>query len=137
VPADRPYGHNSAYLVVGVVTSRFEPFPDGLSRVLLVGDPTRGMGSLAEPECRRIIAAIDLAEREGMAVEWVAVSSGARIAMDSGTENLDWTARVLARIVRFTQARADRSTSSWTASTSAPRATGTPRPRCSSTAAAR
>jgi hypothetical protein len=36
-------------------------------------------------------------------VEWVAVSSGARIAMDSGTENLDWTARVLARIVRFTQ----------------------------------
>jgi acetyl/propionyl-CoA carboxylase alpha subunit/acetyl-CoA carboxylase carboxyltransferase component len=105
VPADRPFGQNTAYLVVGVVTSRFEPFPDGLSRVLLVGDPTRGMGSLAEPECRRIIAAIDLAEREGMAVEWVAVSSGARIAMDSGTENLDWTARVLARIVRFTQNR--------------------------------
>ncbi len=105
VPADRPYGHNVAHLVVGVVTSRFEPFPEGLSRVLLVGDPTRGMGSLAEPECRRIIAAIDLAEREGMAVEWVAVSSGARIAMDSGTENLDWTARVLARIVRFTQGR--------------------------------
>jgi acetyl/propionyl-CoA carboxylase alpha subunit/acetyl-CoA carboxylase carboxyltransferase component len=103
VAAERPHGHNAAHLVVGVVTSRFAPFPDGLSRVLLVGDPTRGMGSLAEPECRRIIAAINLAEREGMAVEWVAVSSGARIAMDSGTENLDWTARVLARIVRFTQ----------------------------------
>ena len=105
VPANRPFGHNAAHLVVGIVTSRFAPFLDGLSRVLLVGDPTRGMGSLAEPECRRIIAAIDLAERDGLAVEWVAVSSGARIAMDSGTENLDWTARVLARIVRFTQAR--------------------------------
>ncbi|MDO9021097.1 MAG: biotin carboxylase N-terminal domain-containing protein [Deltaproteobacteria bacterium] len=105
VPAERPFGHNAACIVVGVVTSRFDPFPEGLSRVLLVGDPTRAMGSLAEPECRRIIAALDLAEREGMPVEWVAVSSGARIAMDSGTENLDWTARVLARIVRFTQAR--------------------------------
>ena len=105
VAAERPFGQNTAYLVVGVVSNRFAPFPDGLARVLLVGDPTRGMGSLAEPECRRIIAAIDLAERDGLAVEWVAVSSGARIAMDSGTENLDWTARVLARIVRFTQAR--------------------------------
>jgi acetyl/propionyl-CoA carboxylase alpha subunit/acetyl-CoA carboxylase carboxyltransferase component len=102
-PAERPFGHNAACIVVGVVTSRFDPYPEGLSRVLLVGDPTRGMGSLAEPECRRILAAFDLAERDGMSVEWVAVSSGARIAMDSGTENLDWTARVLARIVRFTQ----------------------------------
>ncbi len=103
-PAERPYGHNTAHVVVGLLTNHFGPFEDGLTRVLLVGDPTRGMGSLAEPECRRIVAALDLAAREGYAVEWVAVSSGARIAMDSGTENLDWTARVLARIVEFTQA---------------------------------
>jgi hypothetical protein len=32
------------------------------------------------------------------------VSSGAKIAMDSGTENLDWTARVLRRLIEFTQA---------------------------------
>ena len=38
-----------------------------------------------------------------MPVEWVPVSSGARIAMDSGTENLDATARVVRRIVTFTQ----------------------------------
>ena len=38
-------------------------------------------------------------------VEWVPISSGARIAMDSGTENLDATARVVRRIVEFTQAR--------------------------------
>jgi len=37
-------------------------------------------------------------------VEWIPVSSGARIAMDSGTENLDATARVVRRIVNFTQA---------------------------------
>jgi acetyl/propionyl-CoA carboxylase alpha subunit/acetyl-CoA carboxylase carboxyltransferase component len=103
VEVDRPYGQNVAHVVVGRVTHRLAAHPDGLSRVFVAGDPTRGMGSLAEPECRRIVAAIDLAEREGLAVEWVAVSSGARIAMDSGTENLDWTARVLARIVRFTQ----------------------------------
>jgi acetyl-CoA carboxylase carboxyltransferase component len=73
VPAERPYGHNTANLVVGLVTHHFGPFPEGLTRVLLLGDPTRAMGSLAEPECRRIIAALDLAEREGYAVEWVAV----------------------------------------------------------------
>ncbi|MFT7580739.1 MAG: acetyl-CoA carboxylase carboxyltransferase component, partial [Myxococcota bacterium] len=36
-------------------------------------------------------------------VEWLSVSAGAKIAMDSGTENLDWTARVLKAIVEFTQ----------------------------------
>ncbi len=35
-------------------------------------------------------------------MEWVALSAGARIAFDSGTENLDWTAAVLRRIVEFT-----------------------------------
>ena len=46
---------------------------------------------------------IDLAERLALPVEWVPVSSGARIAMDSGTENLDATARVVRRIVTFTR----------------------------------
>jgi acetyl-CoA carboxylase carboxyltransferase component/biotin carboxyl carrier protein len=103
VPVQRPFGQHRANLVVGKITNRFGPFPEGLPRVLLVGDPTRAMGALAEAECRRVIAALDYAEREGLTVEWVAVSSGARIAMDSGTENLDWTARALARIVAFTQ----------------------------------
>ena len=39
------------------------------------------MGSLAEPECRRIIAAIDLAEHLHVPLEWFAVSAGALIAM--------------------------------------------------------
>ena len=46
---------------------------------------------------RRVTPEIDLP------LEWVPVSSGAKIAMDSGTENLDATARVVRRIVTFTQ----------------------------------
>ena len=39
-----------------------------------------------------------------MPVEWFALSAGARIAMDSGTENMDWIAKALRRIIDFTQA---------------------------------
>ena len=53
---------------------------------------------------QRIIAALDLAEELGVPVEWFALSAGAKIAMDSGTENMDWIAAVLRRIVEFTQA---------------------------------
>lgn len=102
-PVDRPYGQNRAGVVVGVVSNRTARYPEGMERVFIASDPTRAMGALAEPECRRIIAALDLAERRGLPVEWIAVSAGARIAMDSGTENLDWTARVLRRIVEHTQ----------------------------------
>ena len=37
-------------------------------------------------------------------IEWFALSAGAKIAMDSGSENLDWVARVLRRLVEHTQA---------------------------------
>jgi len=72
--------------------------------VALLGDPTKSLGALSEPECKRVIAALDLAERLGVPVEWFALSSGARISMSSGTENLDWVAATLKRIVEFTQA---------------------------------
>jgi acetyl-CoA carboxylase carboxyltransferase component len=49
------------------------------------------------------VAALDLAQRLGAPVEWLAVSAGAKIAMDSGTENMDWVARVLRRLIEFTQ----------------------------------
>jgi len=101
VPVERPYGRNTANLVVGLVTNRLGEA--AATRVALLGDPTRRLGSLAEPECRRVIAALDFAQRWRLPVEWFAVSSGARIAMDSGTENMDWIAAVLRRIVQFTQ----------------------------------
>jgi acetyl/propionyl-CoA carboxylase alpha subunit/acetyl-CoA carboxylase carboxyltransferase component len=103
VPVSRPRGHNTAAIVVGVLSTPTPLCPDGIRRVVLLGDPTKALGALAEAECARIVAALDLAEREGMPVEWFAVSAGARISMDSGTENMDWIARVLRRIVEFTQ----------------------------------
>ena len=62
VEVDRPPGSNHANVVVGVVSNVTARYPEGMRRVILLGDPSRGMGSLAEPECRRIIAAMDLAE---------------------------------------------------------------------------
>ncbi len=103
VPVDRPPGRNEASIVTGVVTNRSELHPEGMARVVLLGDPTRALGALAEPECVRINAALDLAEDMGVPVEWFALSAGAKIAMDSGTENMDWIAAVLRRIIEFTQ----------------------------------
>jgi acetyl/propionyl-CoA carboxylase alpha subunit/acetyl-CoA carboxylase carboxyltransferase component len=103
-PVDRLPGHNEAGVVVGLVTAATEVHPEGMTRIAVLGDPTRSMGSIAEAECRRLLAAIDLAEERGFPIEWFALSAGARIAMDSGSENLDWVAAVLRRIVEFTQA---------------------------------
>jgi acetyl/propionyl-CoA carboxylase alpha subunit/acetyl-CoA carboxylase carboxyltransferase component len=103
-PVDRPYGRNRAGVVAGVITNYTELVPEGMRRVAILGDPTAGLGNLAEPECRRILAALDLAAELQVPVEWFALSSGARIAWDSGTENMDWVAAVLRRLVEFTQA---------------------------------
>ncbi|MFI5783454.1 carboxyl transferase domain-containing protein [Nocardia sp. NPDC051570] len=103
VPVDRPKGRNTAAIVAGVVSTVTEQHPQGVTRVVLLGDPTKSLGALSEPECRRVIAAMDLAERMRVPLEWYALSSGARISMTSGTENMDWVAAALKRIVEFTQ----------------------------------
>ncbi|AOS64560.1 ATP-binding protein [Actinoalloteichus hymeniacidonis] len=103
VPVDRPKGRNTAALVAGMVTTKTARHPEGVTRVVLLGDPTKSLGALSEAECRRVIAALDLAERTGVPLEWYALSSGARISMESGTENMDWVAAALKRIVEFTQ----------------------------------
>ena len=103
VPVDRSPAMNDAGIVVGVTRSFTDRHPEGMQRIILLGDPTKALGSVAEPECRRIIAALDLAEVLGVPVEWFALSSGARIAMESGTENMDWVAAALRRIIEFTQ----------------------------------
>ncbi|MGB5311400.1 MAG: carboxyl transferase domain-containing protein [Polyangiales bacterium] len=104
VPIERPPGTNPTNIIVGLLTTFTDKVPEGMTRVALFGDPSRGMGSLAEPECRRIIAALDLAETMQVPLEWYAVSAGAKISMESGTENMDWIADVLRRLVEFTQA---------------------------------
>lgn len=99
----REFGHNKCNVVFGIITNYLKSFPEGFSRVLVLSDPTTNLGALGEEECKSIISAIDLAEKKAMPVEWIPISSGARIDMESGTENLDWTARVLKRIIEFTQ----------------------------------
>ena len=104
IPVDRPYGENKANIIVGIIRNFTDKYPEGMRRVLLLGDPSRDLGALAEPECRRIVAALDMAEQQGLPVDWFPISAGAKISMDSGVENMDWIARVLRRLIEFTQA---------------------------------
>ncbi|MFW5739611.1 MAG: biotin carboxylase N-terminal domain-containing protein, partial [Myxococcota bacterium] len=62
MPVNRAPGENKANVVVGVVTNFTAKHPEGMSRVIVLGDASREMAALAEPECRRIIKAIELAE---------------------------------------------------------------------------
>jgi acetyl-CoA carboxylase carboxyltransferase component len=103
-PVERPFGANSAGIVVGVVRTITDRHPEGMVRVALFGDPIKALGAIAEPEAVRIVRALDLAEELQAPVEWLAVSAGAKISMDSGTENMDWVSRVLRRLITFTQA---------------------------------
>ncbi len=104
VPVDRPYGKNRANIIVGVIRNFTTRYPEGMERVLLLGDPSKDLGALAETECRLISGALDLAEEKGIPVEWFPISAGAKISMESGVENMDWIARVLRRLIEFTQA---------------------------------
>ena len=104
VPAERPYGKNKANIIVGVIRNFTAKHPEGMTRVVLLGDPSKDMGALAEPECARIMAAIDLAAKMHVPLEWFPISAGAKISMDSGVENMDWIARVLRSLIEFTQA---------------------------------
>ena len=104
-------------------------YPEGMTRVALFGDPTKALGTVAEAECARVVAAIDLAEKLSVPVEWFALSSGATISMDSGTENMDWVSRRCAGSSRSPRTVV-RSTSSSRVSTSARSRTGMPKRRC-------
>lgn len=104
VPVDRPYGKNTSNIITGVIRNFTSRYPEGMTRVLLLGDPSKDLGALAESECRRIIAALELAQEMGVPLEWFPISAGAKISMDSGVENMDWIARVLRVLVEFTQA---------------------------------
>ncbi|HXY14125.1 MAG TPA: carboxyl transferase domain-containing protein [Terriglobales bacterium] len=101
---DRPYGQNRANIIVGLIRNFTSRYPEGMTRVALLGDPSKDLGALAEAECRRIIAALDLAHAKRVPLEWFPISAGAKISMNSGVENMDWIARVLRRLVEFTQA---------------------------------
>ncbi|QEN06477.1 ATP-grasp domain-containing protein [Oceanispirochaeta crateris] len=100
---DRNYGENESNMIFGLIRHPHIDQTTTLERVIILSDPTKDLGSLSEPECRRVIAALDLAEEKDIPVEWLPISSGAKIDMKTGTENLDWTASALKRIINFTQ----------------------------------
>ncbi|MCK6547438.1 carbamoyl-phosphate synthase subunit L [Myxococcota bacterium] len=102
-PVQRPLGKNTSNIVVGLVTNFPPSHPDGMTRVAILGDGSRDMGAIAEPECRRIMEALDLAHSMKVPVEWFALSAGAKISMESGTENMDWISRVLRKIIERTE----------------------------------
>jgi acetyl/propionyl-CoA carboxylase alpha subunit/acetyl-CoA carboxylase carboxyltransferase component len=104
VPVDRPPGQNKSNIIAGVIRNFTGKYPEGMTRVLLMGDPSKDLGALAEAECRLILTALDLAEEMGVPLEWFPISAGAKISIESGVENMDWIARVLRRLVEFTQA---------------------------------
>ncbi|HEY5151479.1 MAG TPA: carboxyl transferase domain-containing protein, partial [Mycobacterium sp.] len=103
VPVDRAPGKNTAGVVAGLVSTPTAKYPEGITRVALFGDPTKALGTVAVRECAIVVAAVDLAEEMGIPVEWFTLSSGAKISMDSGTENMDGVARALRRLITFTQ----------------------------------
>ncbi|HET8951911.1 MAG TPA: hypothetical protein VFN44_15425, partial [Solirubrobacteraceae bacterium] len=46
VPVDRPAATNPAGIVVGLIRNFTRRYPEGMERVVLLGDPTRALGSL-------------------------------------------------------------------------------------------
>jgi len=99
----RDPGQNPSNIIFGIISNFSKKQNVHMRRVIILADPTKDLGSLAEPESKNVIAALDLAEERKIPVEWIPISSGAKINMESGTENLDWTAKTLKRIIEFTQ----------------------------------
>jgi acetyl/propionyl-CoA carboxylase alpha subunit/acetyl-CoA carboxylase carboxyltransferase component len=104
IAVNRPYGQNQANIIVGIIRNFTVKYPEGMTRVMVLGDPSKDLGAIAEPECRRILGALELAHEMGVPLEWFPVSAGAKISMASGVENMDWIARVLRELIEFTQA---------------------------------
>ncbi|MBX7222217.1 MAG: biotin/lipoyl-binding protein [Blastocatellia bacterium] len=103
IPVSRPYGQNKANIIVGLISNSTPKYKEGMKRVIVLGDPSKSVGALAEAECRRICKAIEMAAALNLPLEWFALSAGAKISMESGTENMDWIAVVLKDLIHFTQ----------------------------------
>ena len=116
-PGARRGQHADQALPRGHAPGRAAGRPDaGAGRARRAGVPPGARRHRAGPELRA-------------PVEWFAISAGAKISMDSGTETMDWISRALAASSSSLRTAA-RSTSWSPASMSAPSRTGTPRPPC-------
>ena len=96
VPVDRPQGRNKAAIVAGVVSTPTTLVPEGIDAGGAAGRPDEG----ARRAVGAGVRAGDRRARPGRAAcgcRWSGSrsSAGARISMDSGTENMDWVAAAL------------------------------------------
>ena len=132
VPADRPAGHNTAGIVVGVAVTPTSLHPDGIRRVVLLGDPT----GLWAPWPSRSAPASSrrLTSHCARAFRWNGSPCRPARASRWTRGPRTWTRSPAPYGGSSSSPRqAARSISWWPASTSAPSRTGTPRPPCSCT----
>ena len=121
--------HCRAHRRQGVATAR-PRYPEGMTRIAMFGDPTKALGTVAEAECARVVAALDLAE------EAVGAGRVVRIVLrrnhfDGRAAPRTWTG-CRARFAESSRSprTAVRSTSSSPESTSARSRIGMPKRRC-------
>ena len=94
VPVQREPGTNTAHLIVGLISNPTEVVPEGMQRVMLLSDPTQGLGNLAEPECRRVNAALAYAASVILNRRLASSESGLTLAIYSTVVYLVPTAAV-------------------------------------------
>ncbi len=129
-PVDRPPGANRAGVVVGVVRTPTDRYPEGMARVAVLGDADEGDGL-----DHRGASAGGSSRRSTWPRRWTCRSSGSPCRPGRGSP---WTREArtstgspaCCAASSSTPRMAARSTSSSPASTSAPSRTGTPRRRC-------
>ena len=130
VPVDRPFGGNRAGIVVGVVRTITDRYPEGMVRVALSATRPRRWARSPSRSAVRILARARPRRGMKVPVEWFALSAG-RQDRDGQRHREHGLDRARAAPARSSSPRpAARSTSSSPASTSAPSRTGTPRRRC-------
>ncbi len=49
VPVDRPYGKNKSNIIVGIIRNYTVRYPEGMTRVLLMGDPSKDLEPSRNP----------------------------------------------------------------------------------------
>jgi len=99
IPVMRPLGENQAGVIMGILSNDLGlGFP--VKRLIILGDITHlNRGAITAEECARINAAIRLASRERIPIDWFSASYGVEIKSDKGVESLDASSSTTREII--------------------------------------
>lgn len=99
--APRNPGLNQAGVVIGIKTDDLGlSFP--VTRILIIGDVTHDSRSaITAQECARINAAIRLASKMKVPIDWFSVSYGVEIKKEKGVESLDASSSTVREIIKY------------------------------------